>query len=73
MFCGGMDLQRSSLLASLLSFNIGVELGQLVIVILILPVLAMARRTRAFPIAMNCASVLILLQGLWWFYERALT
>jgi hypothetical protein len=68
-----MDLQRSSLLASLLSFNIGVELGQLVIVILILPVLAMARRTHAFPIAMNCASVLILLQGLWWFYERALT
>ena len=67
-----MDLQRSSLVASLLSFNIGVELGQLIIVVLILPLLALARRTRAFPVVMKTASVLILLQGLWWLYERAL-
>ena len=67
-----MDLERSSLISSLFSFNIGVELGQLAIVALMLPALAALRRIRAFPLLMRLASAAILLQGLWWLYERAL-
>ena len=67
-----MDLERGSLVVSLFSFNIGVELGQLAIVVLLLPALALLRRARAFPAMVNVASVFILAQGLWWFYQRAL-
>lgn len=68
-----MDLERSSLVSSLFSFNIGVELGQLAIVVLMLPALTVLRRARAFPVMMKVASAVILVQGLWWFYKRALT
>jgi hydrogenase/urease accessory protein HupE len=68
-----MGLERSSMVSSLLSFNIGVELGQLAIVVLLLPLLKLLRRSRAFPVLVQLASGLILAQGLWWLYERALT
>jgi hypothetical protein len=67
-----MDLARSSLVSSLLSFNVGVELGQVAVVLLLLPLLAWLRRDRHFPAVLFVASGLILMQGLWWFYERAL-
>jgi hydrogenase/urease accessory protein HupE len=67
-----MDLTRSSLVSALLSFNLGVELGQLAIVLLLLPLLGRLRRSNHFPLMVRVASVLILVQGLRWFYERAL-
>ena len=67
-----MDLERTNLVSSLFSFNLGVELGQLAIVVVLLPVLALLRRVRAFPLVAKAASAGILAQGLWWLYERAL-
>jgi len=67
-----MDLARASLVASLFSFNLGVELGQLAIVVIMLPVLALLRRVHSFPIVVKVASAGILAQGLWWLYERVL-
>ena len=55
----------------LLSFNLGVELGQLVIAAIALPILWQLRKqewfvSRFIPI---CSGV-VALAGLWWFIER---
>ncbi|MBI3990310.1 MAG: HupE/UreJ family protein [candidate division NC10 bacterium] len=66
-----MHLPRSGLIASLFSFNIGVEVGQVVIVLLILPLLWILGRTKAYKAVVTSASAFILSLGLLWFYQRA--
>jgi len=66
-----MHLPRSGLVSSLFSFNLGVEVGQVVIVLLILPVLALVSRTRSYGALVKSASVVILTVGVFWFYQRA--
>jgi len=66
-----MHLPRSGLISSLFSFNIGVEVGQVVIVLLILPLLWAIGRTKAYRAVVTSASVVILSLGLFWFYQRA--
>jgi hydrogenase/urease accessory protein HupE len=67
-----MNLPRSELVQSLLGFNLGVEIGQGVIVATVLPILLWARSTRryetvAIPVAATCIAVV----GLAWAIERA--
>lgn len=66
-----MHLPRSALISSLFSFNAGVEVGQIAVVLLILPVLGMLRRSRAHGPVVTSASGVILVAGLFWFYQRA--
>lgn len=67
-----LGLKSSNLLAPLVGFNVGVELGQLAIVIGIFPLLWFARSSRAYPRAIvpvaACALIGI---SLYWFVERA--
>ena len=70
---GGLDLPSGPARAlPLLAFNVGVELGQLAIVALTLPVLFMLRATafyrRAVLVGGSCVIALV---GAAWFVERA--
>lgn len=57
---------------SLLGFNIGIELGQLVIIFLIFPVLFVLRRTRAYPWVFYGGSAALGIAALGWAMERGL-
>jgi len=68
----GMDLQRDSLLLSLFSFNVGVEIGQLGILAICWPLLHQMTTNRHSIWVVRILSVLILIFGLIWFVERIL-
>ena len=69
----GLELPTHSLLAALLGFNLGVELGQLFIVVVFM---AAAWRLRGSAFyrrgVMSIGSLLIALLALLWLIERAL-
>ncbi len=67
-----LDLPRQALGWSLLSFNLGVECGQMCIVVTVAPLLAMLKRynegvSRKFVAS---ASVFVILAGGFWFFQR---
>ncbi|MFB5284712.1 HupE/UreJ family protein [Peribacillus sp. Hz7] len=68
-----MRLEGSHLAISLLSFNIGIEIGQLIIVSLVFPILLWLKRLTFKPVkwVIPGTSVAILAFGLVWFIERA--
>ena len=66
-----VGLPEQSRLAALLGFNVGVELGQLAVVALVLPVLFWLGRRPWYPrLVMGLASALIALLAAWWLYLR---
>lgn len=70
---GDLELPRSALVLSLVSFNLGVELGQLAVVVALLPLAFLARRTPAFRFGvMSAGSAAVVLLALAWAGERAL-
>jgi hydrogenase/urease accessory protein HupE len=67
---GEIGLPKHYFIGSLLTFNLGVEIGQLVIVALVLPLLLWLRK---FPWHRNIVvigSALIFARALWWLLER---
>jgi len=66
-----MRLDRESLAASLLSFNIGIELGQLIIVSLALPIISLIAKIKKINWLIPGTSIGILSFGLVWFIQRA--
>ena len=68
-----LGLGRSALALALVSFNVGVELGQLAVVGLLLPIAFGLRRTAGFRWGvMTAGSVAIVVIALGWLGERAL-
>ena len=67
----GMELPTTGFVQCLLSFNIGVELGQLAIVLLVWPVIAWINRKSFAQNARKYFSGAILLLGGAWFIDRA--
>ena len=65
-----LGLTRSNRFVSLLGFNIGVELGQAAIILMVFPILFILRRTRAFVPMMKVGSVALALVALAWATER---
>jgi len=66
-----LGLPTQSRLLALLGFNLGVELGQLVVVCLLLPILFALRRRRIYShIAMPVASLAIAGLAAWWLLQR---
>jgi hypothetical protein len=65
-----IGLPPGAFLASLFSFNIGVEIGQLAVVAVLLPVLLLLRKTRWNAVTVRSLSVVIGLIALFWFIER---
>jgi hypothetical protein len=67
-----LGLPRDALVLALVGFNIGVELGQLAIVVLFLPLAFALRRTRFYRSwVMVGGSLVIALLALVWLVERA--
>jgi hypothetical protein len=66
------DEVSGPLLASLLSFNVGIELGQALIVLAVFPALLLVRRARWSPVAHAGAAVGAGSLALMWFFERLL-
>ena len=52
-------------------FNIGVELGQLAIILLIFPILFFMRKLRIYPPLLILGSIGLIIISLYWFIERA--
>jgi hypothetical protein len=65
-----MGLERSSLLASLLGFNLGIELAQLMIVALAVPSLYLLSRTKLYPAIRVAGATFGLAAALGWFVQR---
>jgi hypothetical protein len=66
-----LGLPQGALALSLAGFNVGVELGQLAIVALFLPLAYLGRRTWLYRQLMSTGSALIALVALTWLAERA--
>lgn len=60
------------LLGTLLSFNVGIELGQLAVVLLVFPLLQLARRYSWSAVAQTGAAAVVGVIGLVWLIERLL-
>ncbi|MEO6185548.1 MAG: HupE/UreJ family protein, partial [Steroidobacteraceae bacterium] len=68
-----LGLPRASLALALVGFNIGVEAGQLAIVVLFLPCAYALRNTQIYRSALfKGGSAMIAVVGALWFAERAL-
>jgi len=68
-----LGLENDSLLVSLLSFNVGVELGQLSIVLVLLPLMYALRSNNVYKhIVYPASSVLMAIIGGVWLFDRAL-
>ena len=67
-----LGLPKTGLLWSLLNFNLGVEAGQAMAVVITVPILFWLRRFKWEPRAVVATSVLVLTVGLALFVERAL-
>ena len=66
-----LGLPQGALALSLAGFNVGVEIGQLAIVAVFLPLAFLARRTWAYRQMMTTGSALIALVATVWLFERA--
>jgi hypothetical protein len=67
-----LDLPRSNLVVALFGFNLGVEIGQLAIVAVFVPLAFAARRTRVYRRAgLVVGSAIIAALATIWFVERA--
>lgn len=61
-----LGVGRGQRLLSLLGFNIGVEIGQVFIILLLFPALFLLRRTRLYPHILRGGSILLaLIAGIW--------
>ena len=67
---GDIGLNDEFLVYSLLGFNVGVEIGQLVIILAIFPFLYLLRKTKLYPKLLIFVSALLILASLYWVIER---
>jgi hypothetical protein len=68
-----LGLPQQALVLALVGFNVGVEIGQLAIVGVFLPVALVLRGTRFYQVGiLKGGSILVALLAGWWFIERAL-
>jgi hydrogenase/urease accessory protein HupE len=66
-----LDLPREATIRCLLSFNVGVEVGQLVIVLAALPLVLLVSKQSYGAKVKTAVSVAVALFGLGWFIDRA--
>jgi hypothetical protein len=67
-----LHLSAANLAGALVGFNLGVELGQLAIVAVFVPIAFAMRRTKFYPqIALRYCSIMIAVLAAAWFVERA--
>lgn len=69
---GELQVSQAALASTLLAFNVGVELGQLAVAAIVLPLLLRMHGTERGVTGLRYASVLLSLVGCFWLYERLL-
>lgn len=67
---GDIGLKDEFLVYSLLGFNIGVEIGQLVIIALIFPILYLIRKRKSYPKILIGGSIFLIIASIYWVIER---
>lgn len=67
---GEKGLSGDFMVLSLLGFNVGVELGQVLIICMIFPVLFLIRRLKIYPHILVYGSVLLIFISMYWSIER---
>lgn len=67
---GGLDVSQSTKLFSLLGRNVGIEIGQAVVVLLVFPALFLLRRTRYYRPFFVVSSVGLAIVAFGWMIER---
>lgn len=65
-----LEVSRSSQLLSLLGRNVGIEIGQVVVILLLFPTLYLLRRTPVYPPTFTVASIVLAALALLWTVER---
>lgn len=65
-----LGLPERGLILSLLSFNVGVEAGQIAVVAVVLPLIVLLRRQPWQRHAVRALSLAIVAFGLYWFFQR---
>lgn len=65
-----IQVPEDRFISSLLSFNIGIELGQFVIVAVLLPFIYMFKRKKWYPKVIKTIAVVISIIGLLWGFQR---
>ncbi len=65
-----LGLDRSNRVFSLLGFNLGIEIGQVAIIILLFPALFLLRRTHLYLGFLRVGSVALIVIALGWFIDR---
>lgn len=68
---GDLGLTGEFLTYSLLGFNLGVEIGQVVIIALIFPILYFLRSNKKYSAFLVYGSLFLIVISLYWFIERA--
>jgi hydrogenase/urease accessory protein HupE len=68
----GMDIPKRFVAVDLASFNIGIEVIQLCLVALAVPVIRYAQKYKGYFRTVQAASILIAAAGAYWLYERLL-
>jgi len=68
---GELGFKGEFLTLTLLGFNIGVEIGQVLIIALIFPLLYFLRKKKLYPKLLVYLSVLLIVISLYWLFERA--
>ncbi|WP_163550540.1 HupE/UreJ family protein [Candidatus Frankia nodulisporulans] len=68
---GALDLGRRSLLTTLLGFNLGIEMTQLVVVALVMPSLIVISRTVVYPVLRIAVALLGAVLAAAWFAQRS--
>lgn len=67
-----LPLATSERVLALLSFNIGIELGQLAFIVLVFPLALLLRHTQFYKsVIFYTGSMVSIVIALWWFVERA--
>lgn len=67
-----LPLATSERVLALLSFNVGIELGQLIFIVIVFPIALLLRYTRFYKWGIfYFGSLISILIALWWFFERA--
>jgi hypothetical protein len=67
---GELGFRGENLSLSLLGFNVGVEIGQVVIIALIFPFLYLMRKLKIYPKLLVILSVILIIISLYWMVER---
>jgi hypothetical protein len=67
-----LELKGTALIPALVGFNVGVEIGQLVFVVIALPLLTLLSQGRGKQLTPRLASMAAAAIGTYWFFERVL-